>query len=104
MVRIANALSRMSVRAVVLEVLNEVQAAILPAQAPAIEITDDTKPIDEIEMFDSVLAEDTMMTIFQRIGLTLNDQPNPFFENRRETTVRQVTDGVCKLAGIAEVA
>lgn len=98
---IHTALKYEDVHSIVVEVLVEVQATITDA---AIEIDDDTRPLDEIEMFDSQLAEDTTVTLLERLGVTTPDVPTPFRVEGRAATVAEVTRTLAVLVGIAEAS
>ena len=97
----SNALTYADVHAIVREVLVEVQASISDS---AIDITDDTRPLDEIEMFDSQLAEDTTVTLLHRLGVTTPDVPTPFRRDGQPATVAQVACTLASLIGIAEAS
>ena len=87
------------VRSIVLEVLAEVQTAISDAPIP---VTDATRPIGEIPMFDSILSEDTTVTLLQRLGVTANDAPNPFIVAGQAARVGQVVQALSALVGATE--
>ena len=95
-------MTRSQVRTLLLEVLAEVQDAVTDAP---VAIDDDTRPIGDLPMFDSWLAEDTTVTIFERLDLDVTDDPNPFISaTGGAARFRDVVAKVCELAGATEDA
>jgi len=93
-------MTRSEVRTLLLDVLAEVQEAV--TDAPVV-IDDDMRPIGDLPMFDSWLAEDTTVTIFDRLNLELTDDPNPFIKpTGGAARFRDVVARVCELAGATE--
>lgn len=91
-------MTRSEVRSVVLEVLAEVEAA---AGVTAPPMTDDLKPLDDLPMFDSLLAEDTTVTILQRLGADPGAE-NPFSRNGKPQSILQVVNRLCAIVGLKE--
>ncbi len=91
--------TRAQVRAALFAVLAEVQSAV---GAPAIEITDNTKPIGDVYLFDSILSEDTSVAVFQRLGLDDLVKENPFIADGRAQAVKDIVERLCKLVGATE--
>jgi len=95
-------MTRSQVRILLLEVLAEVQDAVTDAP---VAISDDTRPIGDLPSFDSWLAEDTTVTIFERLGLEIVDDPNPFIRpTGGAARFGEVVARVCELAGATEDA
>jgi hypothetical protein len=95
-------MTRSQVRTVLLEVLAEVQDAV--TDTPVV-IDDDTRPIGDLPTFDSWLAEDTTVTLFERLDLEVTDDPNPFIRpTGGAACFREVVATVCELVGATEDA
>lgn len=89
------------VKAIVIEELQKVMGA-LGVTAPP--YTDDLRPIGALPKFDSILAEDTTVDIFIRLGLPSHDDINPFFiKNKRACSLSEVVDTLCALLQKAKV-
>lgn len=92
-------MKKSEVKAVVVGVLQEVVDAI-GVKAPPFK--DDMRPIGALPHFDSILAEDTTVQLFQRFGLESNDDVNPFVRNRRACTLTEVVDSLHALVAKAK--
>jgi hypothetical protein len=88
-------MKKSEVKAVVVGVLQEVVDAIGVKTPP---FKDDMCPIGALPHFDSILAEDTTVQLFRRLGLESNDDVNPFVRNRRACTLADVVDSLHALA------
>jgi hypothetical protein len=95
-------MTRSQVRALLVEVLVEVQDAV--TDTPVV-IDDDTRPIGDLPQFDSWLAEDTTVTILERLNLDVTDDPNPFIRaTGGPARFGEVVSRVCELVGATEDA
>lgn len=82
-------MTREDIRAVVVEILTAVVDAV-GGVMPLLE--DDTKPIGALPNFDSILAEDTTVEVFTRLGLAAELDVNPFITDDRAATLAEVVD------------
>jgi hypothetical protein len=82
-------MTRAEVKSIVVDVLVSVVTAI---GAPVPTIDDDTKPIGSLPSFDSILAEDTTVELFERLGLDAALDVNPFIKGSRAATVSEVVE------------
>jgi hypothetical protein len=82
-------MKKSDVKVIVIEELDKVMSAI-GATAPS--YTDAMCPIGALPSFDSVLAEDTTVDIFIRLGLPPDDDVNPFIKNRRACSMLEIVD------------
>jgi len=82
------------IKSVVVEVLTGVVAAV---GAPMPPLDDDTKPIGALPNFDSILAEDTTVEVFTRLGLQADLDVNPFIKDDRAATLAEVVDQLHEL-------
>ena len=88
------------VHTIVMEVLDEVQTSV--AETPVV-ITDQTRPFGEMQMFDSILAEDTTVTVLKRLGVTDVAEPNnPFIVDGSGVCVGDVARAFGDLIGATE--
>jgi hypothetical protein len=88
-------MTREDIKSVVVEVLTEVVAAVGADMPP---LDDDTKPIGALPNFDSILAEDTTVVVFTRLGLEADLDVNPFIKDERAATLGEVVDQLHALA------
>jgi len=82
-------MKRSEVASVVTEVLVAVVEAVgaaTPTLAP------DLRPIGTLPNFDSVLAEDTTVEIFEKLGLDEDHDINPFVKGNRAASLAEVID------------
>jgi hypothetical protein len=93
-------MTKAEVRSIVVSELMNVQVAI--GCTPPV-ITDATRPIGDLEKFDSPIAEDTTATILARIGAPA-DTKTPFTirEGGQYLTVDRIVNHFCRAAGIPE--
>jgi hypothetical protein len=91
-------MTRNEVCAIVIDMLAAAEQAIGVSIPP---ITEATTPVGDLPMFDSVVAEDLIGDIYQRLGLDASIDENPFIVERRARTVGYVTDRLCALLGEA---
>lgn len=92
-------MTRDEIRAIVIEMLGAAEQAMgVPTPPP---ITEATTPVGDLPMFDSVVAEDLIGDIYQRLGLDASIDENPFIVDRQARTVGYVTDRLCALLGEA---
>lgn len=82
-------MTRDEIKAIVVDILTTVVEAV---GAPVPPIDDDTKPIGTLPNFDSILAEDTTVEVFVRLGLSADLDVNPFIKSDRAATVAEVVD------------
>lgn len=95
-------MTRSQVRALLVEVLAEVQDAV--TDTPVV-IDDDTRLIGDLPQFDSWLAEDTTVSIFERLNLDVTDDPNPFIgPTGGPARFGEVVSRLCELVGATEDA
>lgn len=82
-------MTRSEVEGIVTKVLEAVVEAVgVPAPIP----TPGACPVGTLPNFDSVLAEDTTVEIFERLGLDEDLDVNPFFKGTRPATFAEVVD------------
>lgn len=91
-------MTRAEVCTIVIEMLAAVEEAIGVTAPP---ITESTTPVGDLPMFCSVVAEDLIGDIYQRLGLDATIEENPFIVNRQPKTVGHVVDRLCALLGEA---
>jgi hypothetical protein len=65
------------------------------------ELPEDANPFDAISGFDSLASTDVTTTICASIGLS-DTTSNPFLQNGGRSTIGQIVDAFCTLAGITE--
>ena len=87
-------MTRANVHSVVIDVLLAVVEAIGATPPP---IDDHTRPIGTLPNFDSILAEDTTVELFERLGLAADLDVNPFVIADRAATVGEVVDKLYSL-------
>ena len=83
-------MKKSDIKAIVIEQLEKVMTA-LGATAPP--YTDDMRPIGALPNFCSILAEDTTVDIFIRLGLPPDADVNPFFiKTKRACTLSEIVE------------
>lgn len=93
-------MNRDDVRSIVIAELVEVQKAI---GCPVPTITDSTRPIGDLEKFDSPVAEDTTASILAKIGAPAETKcPFTMREDGQYLTLGRVVDHFCRAAGLKE--
>jgi len=87
-------MTRPEVYSLVTNVLVTVVAAV-GGEPPTID--DTLRPIGSLPNFDSILAEDTTVELFERLGLDADLDVNPFIKGSRAASVAEVVDQICEL-------
>jgi len=94
-------MKKTEIKTILIEELQKVMDA-LGATAPS--FTDDMRPIGALPKFDSILAEDTTVDIFIRLGLPENADVNPFYiKNKRACSVTEIVEALHALVQKAKV-
>lgn len=86
---VPDAMTRAELQKVVTDVLLAVVEAV-GASPP--ELNDTIRPIGTLPNFDSILAEDTTVELFERLGLDPQLDVNPFIAGSRAASVAEVVD------------
>jgi hypothetical protein len=89
-------MTRDDIKSVVVEALTGVVAAV---GAPMPPLDEDMTPIGALPNFDSILAEDTTVELFTRLGLEADLDVNPFINADRAATLAEVVDRLHALVG-----
>ena len=93
-------MTRSEVRSIVIAELVAVEQAI---GCPVPTITDSTRPIGDLEGFDSQVSEDTTATILGNLGAP-PETKNPFTlrDGQHHVTLDRIVDYFCRAAGVKE--
>ncbi|WP_437665620.1 hypothetical protein [Sorangium sp. So ce1182] len=95
----SNAMTRADVKSVVVDVLVRVVTAV---GAPVPTIDDHMRPLGTLPSFDSILAEDTTVELFEQLGLGADLDVNPFIKTNRPASVIEVVDQLYELVNHGE--
>lgn len=87
-------------RSEVERIVTEVLVAVVEAVGAATpKLVPNLRPIGALPNFDSVLAEDTTVEIFEKLGLAEDHDINPFVKGNRAATFAEVVDALHALTG-----
>lgn len=94
-------MKKTDIKTILVEELQKVMDALGVTPPP---FTDDMRPIGALPKFDSILAEDTTVDIFIRLGLPETADVNPFYlKNKRACSVTEIVDTIHALLEKAKV-
>lgn len=89
-------LTKTQIRAAIEKVLQQVQTA---SGRTCPKITDSTKPIGDLDGFDSLMAVEATILVEQELGVTLENNTTPFTSggSKRALTVAKIVDRIAAM-------